>query len=128
MVNPGPGGTAQLDAESTDSTVYKVSCTWSFPHVLSGSLPTTLHVGVNYGSNISPGPNGNHCIGGSASLTGSGLSWHTSCNSGQLMETAEVPANIYLDSLSGVTAEVQTVTPNSQDDNALLEISTIYIQ
>jgi hypothetical protein len=127
--NPNvPTGEAQLDAESTNSTVYKVSCTWSgFPHV---QLPTaaTLHVAVNYGSSVDPGPNGNHCAGGSASVTGGGIGWHTSCNSGQLMETAEVPADTWLDTID-VTGEVQTSSTNSPgvDDNTVLTISTMSI-
>lgn len=69
-VNPTLSNNAQLVAESSDTTVYKVSCTWSgFPHVQLSS-PATMHVEVDYGSSVSPGPNGNHCAGGQANVHG----------------------------------------------------------
>lgn len=127
-VNPTQSNQADLDAESTNSTVYKVSCTWSgFPHVQL-STPVTLHVEVNYESNINSGPNGSHCGGGNASATGGGIQWHASCDSGELMETAEVPAYTWLDTIN-VTGEVQTSGSNlpGVDDEADLNISTISI-
>jgi hypothetical protein len=121
--------TGDLDAETVNSTVYTVHCTWSgFPHFYTTS-PLTIHVGVNYGSNIGSGPNGSHCGGGSASVTGAYVQpFHASCNTGDLMETGEVPAGIWLDTLALTgTVSTRSGNPVGVDDNAVLTISSISI-
>jgi hypothetical protein len=128
-VNPTQSNPAELVAETTSSTVYTVHCTWSgFPHFYTTS-PLTMHVEVQYGSNIGSGPHGSHCGGGNASVTGGYVQpFHASCDTDELMETGEVPAGIWLDTLA-VTGTVTTRSgnPPGVDDEADLTISKISV-